>query len=987
MTRMSAWFRALAAMAVLALAAAWAPGRAGAAPAPAPQTFSYTGKLQTYTVPAGVTAITIQATGASGEGHGAVIQGDFAVTANEQLTILVGGKGGKGAGSANPGGGGGGSFAWSGTGIVSTSNLLVAAGGGAGPGCDGPEDAAVVVTAGSATDGGAGGASLDTTAGGGGGAGLTGNGGQGAGSPNGGGGGGGQAIAAGGAGGAGGVGDASRFGGVGGGGGFGGGGGGGGYSGGAGGDCNQSSTGAAGGTSFNGGTNQKNTVSQASGDGQVILTFGMRSTTALTSSSPNNTSAYGQAVTFTASVAPKSGTGTPSGTVDFSDGTTKLGSGTLNGQSPDQATFTTSALAAGGHTITATYSGDNAFTTSTAAALTQTVNQATLTVTADNQTIAFGAAIPALTYTPGSFVNGDTAGVLSGAPTLATSATSSSPPGGYAIAISQGTLAADNYTFSFANGTLTVTKAGQTISFGTPTGTPSYTYLTDASFTVGATASSGLPVTFSSTTGGVCTVSGTTVSIVGGGACPITASQAGNADYLAAPDEVRSFTVNPAGQTITFTPLTGATYGAAPLALRAAASSRLAVSFTTTGPCVTSGATLAITGAGLCAVTAHQAGNSGFSAAGDVTNSFTIGKATLTVTADDQATVYGAPIPALTFMPSGFVYKDTASVLGGAPSLSTTAAAGSPPGKYPISIGQGTLAAANYTFTFVPGALTISKAQTTTTLGASPNPVVFGQPATLTATVAVVSPGAGLPGGMVTFLADGVALGTGTLDGQSPDRATLIVRGLQVGGHLLTASYGGDTDFAGSATSGPLSEAVGCTRTVSGAAGTVVVTSGAACVAAGTKVAGSIIVQPGAALYLNGASVGGSVQAQGASEISICGGTLGSLSVRGASGYVLLGGDGDDPAAHCAANTIQGAAVLDGNRGGLELGGNQITGSAQVTNTGGAGPDAEDVTSEIEGNQIGGDLICSGNSPAPTDDGRPNRVAGAHTGQCAAPGF
>ncbi len=97
-------------------------------------------------------------------------------------------------------------------------------------------------------------------------------------------------------------------------------------------------------------------------------------TTLSTSLSP---STYGQSVTFTATVAAVApGSGTPGGTVNFYDGNTLLGSGTLalsNGS--DQATYTTSALGASSHSITATYQGDANFVTSTSAAVSQTVNQ------------------------------------------------------------------------------------------------------------------------------------------------------------------------------------------------------------------------------------------------------------------------------------------------------------------------------------------------------------------------------------------------------------------------------------------------------------------------------------------------------------------------------------------------------------------------------------------------------------------------------------
>jgi len=96
-----------------------------------------------------------------------------------------------------------------------------------------------------------------------------------------------------------------------------------------------------------------------------------------------------------------------------------------------------------------------------------------------------------------------------------------------------------------ANPTLAISKANQTITFGAL----SAKIYGDAPFTVSATASSGLAVSFASTTTAVCTTSGTngsTVTIVAQGTCSIKASQAGNTNYNAAPDVPQSFTVNPA---------------------------------------------------------------------------------------------------------------------------------------------------------------------------------------------------------------------------------------------------------------------------------------------------------------------------------------------------------------------------------------------------------------------------------------------------------
>jgi hypothetical protein len=99
------------------------------------------------------------------------------------------------------------------------------------------------------------------------------------------------------------------------------------------------------------------------------------SAVALASSS--NPSSLGQAITFTATA---SGTGgTPTGTVTFKDGPATLGTGTLDGTG--RATYATSALATGSHSITAVYGGDSNFATATSSTLTQNINAYASTTT------------------------------------------------------------------------------------------------------------------------------------------------------------------------------------------------------------------------------------------------------------------------------------------------------------------------------------------------------------------------------------------------------------------------------------------------------------------------------------------------------------------------------------------------------------------------------------------------------------------------------
>jgi hypothetical protein len=96
-----------------------------------------------------------------------------------------------------------------------------------------------------------------------------------------------------------------------------------------------------------------------------------QTTTGLTSSL--NPAAAGQPITFTAVVAgTTTNTPIPTGSVTFLDGTTTLGTATLN--SSAQATFTTSSLGAGSHSITAVYGSDANYAASTSASLTEVVN-------------------------------------------------------------------------------------------------------------------------------------------------------------------------------------------------------------------------------------------------------------------------------------------------------------------------------------------------------------------------------------------------------------------------------------------------------------------------------------------------------------------------------------------------------------------------------------------------------------------------------------
>jgi hypothetical protein len=192
--------------------------------------------------------------------------------------------------------------------------------------------------------------------------------------------------------------------------------------------------------------------------------------------------------------------------------------------------------------------------------------------------------------------------------------------------------------------------------------------------------------------------------------------------------------------------------------------------------------------AGTYTVVVTFAGSLDYTAA-SASATFTVAPALLTVTADNAAKVYGQANPAFTDTITGFVNGETTGVISGSASLSTSATTSSPVTTYAIVAAQGTLHAANYTFAFVDGTLTVKPDATTTSVVASS----AGGRVTLTATVGANAPGGGTPTGSVVFwdVTTGKDLGSVSLSGGS---ATLIVS-LPVGSNTIRVTYGGDTNF------------------------------------------------------------------------------------------------------------------------------------------------------------------------------------------------
>src|SRR4029079_8499836 len=193
-----------------------------------------------------------------------------------------------------------------------------------------------------------------------------------------------------------------------------------------------------------------------------------------------------------------------------------------------------------------------------------------------------------------------------------------------------------------------------------------------ARYVLAATASSGLPVAFSLSSGsaGVCTLTGSVVSVVVSGTCRVFAAQSGTSSYLEADEQQQSFAVELVPQTIVFasTPPSGAVVGDPAYAVVASPSSGLSVVFSaapaSAGVCTVTGSSVVPVGAGTCLLNADQFGNATYRAA-SVQQSFTVGAG---AASQSVQTIQMTSSP-----PAG-------AVIGGPPSPGGGPASAAPPG-------------------------------------------------------------------------------------------------------------------------------------------------------------------------------------------------------------------------------------------------------------------------------------------------------------------
>jgi hypothetical protein len=486
-------------------------------------------------------------------------------------------------------------------------------------------------------------------------------------------------------------------------------------------------------------------------------------TTTAISSSPNP-SVFGQAVTFTATVSASGSPGTPSGTVDFQEGSTVLAGVTLDGTGV--ATFSTAGLSVGSHTITGSYGGDGSFQASSGddATAPQVVNQAATTtaVKANVTPSVFGQPV---TFTATIRVTAPGTGVPIGTVTFKD----------FSTVLGTGTLnSARQATFSTAslsrgNHAITASYSGD-INFFSSTSI-AYGQTVNRAATVNALTSTPNPAVF-----------GQVVSFT----AAVSASPPGAGTPTGFVTFKEGATVLGSGALQVAGVLDRATFSIKTLSVG---------SHTIMASYAGDGNFLASTGDDFSSPQTVAPDSTTTSVRVNV-NPAVVGQAvTFTATVRAAAPGSGTPTGTATFMDFGS-FLATTTLSGGQATFSTASLTR---GNHAITASYS--GDTNFTSsTSIAYGEPVNKGATTTLLSSSTNPSLASQLVTFTATVSVNSPAAGTPTGTVTFKEGSTVLGSGLLAlvGDAA-QATFTTAALSVGSHTLTAAYAGDNNFLASA--------------------------------------------------------------------------------------------------------------------------------------------------------------------------------------------
>jgi hypothetical protein len=574
-------------------------------------------------------------------------------------------------------------------------------------------------------------------------------------------------------------------------------------------------------------------------------------------------SVYGQQVTISTTVAPKTGTGTPTGSVEYLADGVSLGTAALAPSAGGaDASFVTSALAVGTHTIVANYSGDDVYNgSSSTSSLTVRPSATTTVVGTNDATTVTGQAVD-VTATVAASAPG------AGTPTGPVALTVDGSPAGTAALVGGVATFAPLTGLHAGPHTLSVLYAGDT-SFAPSTGAATQTVATagttttlnttpspsaeDQAVAITATVTavapgSGAPtgtVTFFSdgdaigaatlNSAGGNSEATVSVSTLAPGTHVMTAAYAGDGDFVASTATPVSQTVisgaavqatvtqvsssvNPStyGELITFTAVVSAADGVPNGAVQ------FSVDGTNVGDPVPLDAqgvavspTLASPDPGDHTVIAAFVPAAGYAASGDSTTQ-TIADAGVDVQIDSSQpnTEYGAPVTFTakvastqigTGKPTGVVqFRVDGKPLGDAVALEDGTATSAPistllPGDHLVSVLY------SGDVDFVAGLATttqsVAKVATGTTLTASRTSSSYLDPVSFTATVTPAGSSLGVPGGTVTFSDGSATLATVAIAPASGTAAaaTIVLSTLGGGSHSIKATYSGSSAFEASA--------------------------------------------------------------------------------------------------------------------------------------------------------------------------------------------
>ena len=475
-------------------------------------------------------------------------------------------------------------------------------------------------------------------------------------------------------------------------------------------------------------------------------------TTTVTLVSSLNPANFGQTVTLTATVTTGAGTGSLTGTVAFTDGATVLAASLP--LHAGVATFTTTAFAVGLHSLTASYSGDAGhFASTSTPALSQIVNEATVTSLTSSANPSQGGANVTFTAVVAASSGGGVApdgNVIfsDGATVIGT-------------AVLSGSGIASFSTTALANGTHSITAAY---------GGDAANYILGSSSNVVTQNVQGSSTTVLNSAPNPSNF-GTPVTLVAAVTPTGSVAATGAVNFFDGGIQIGSVNLVTASETAT---LVTASLATGQHSITAAYQGGPGNSASTSAP-VIQVVNQAQTATTLSAV--PDPGIAGKAVVITATVTVTQGKSTPTgtVTFTDGATTLGqAPLSA-----------------AGTATLSPLLAAG-PHSLVATYAGDandaGSVSAAL--------ALTVQLGTTTTAVASTPNPSLVQASVTYTATV---TGNGGTPTGEVSFLADGVSIGTAKLNASGS--ASLQYANLPVGSHAITASYSGDaTDSASTST-------------------------------------------------------------------------------------------------------------------------------------------------------------------------------------------